>query len=210
MALEIVTFALGPLQTNCFVLRSGEACWVVDPGMMPEPLLAYLRAEDVRPQRILLTHGHADHIGGAGGVKAAYDDALVCCPGNDADMLSDPDRNMSGSFGLSVTAPAVDELIEPGQMLHFGDMAWRVLDTSGHTPGGVSYYCRLQDIVITGDALFAGSIGRTDIPGADEGKLIANIRKHLLVLPEDTRVLPGHGPPTTIGAERATNPYVGS
>ena len=210
MALEIVTFILGPLQTNCFVLRSGEVCWVVDPGMMPEPLLAYLRAENVQLQRILLTHGHADHIGGAWGLKSAYDDALVCCPGNDADMLGDPDRNMSGPFGLSVTAPAVDELIEPGQMLHFGDMAWRVLDTSGHTPGGVSYYCRLRGIVITGDALFAGSIGRTDIPGADEGKLITNIRKHLLVLPDDTRVLPGHGPPTTIGAERATNPYVGS
>ena len=209
MAVRIETFVVGPFQTNCYVLANGEACWVIDPGLGADSMPVWLRQQDLSPGRILLTHGHCDHIGGVGAIKEAFDDALVCCPAADAEMLGNPVTNLSHVFGAPLAAPGPDELIEPGQTLSLGDAAWRVLDTSGHTPGGVSFYCESQRAVIVGDALFAGGIGRTDFPDADAGRLIANIREHLLSLPDDTRVLPGHGPATTIGIERASNPYVG-
>ena len=100
-------------------------------------------------------------------------------------------------------------MVRPGQTLTLGDSSWAVLDTSGHTPGGVSYYCESAAVAIVGDALFAGSIGRTDLPGTSTERLVSNIRSQLLSLPEQTRVLTGHGPETTIGVERQTNPFVG-
>ena len=208
MPLEIHTLVLGPLETNCYVLRDVEEYWVVDPGLGPEPLLQFLRAAKASPRRILLTHGHGDHIAGVAAVKAAYPGARLCCPAGDAGLLSDPTGNLSGPFGFALTAPEADELLEPGQTLAMGQAAWGLLDTSGHTPGGMSFYCRQDGVVLTGDALFAGSIGRIDIPGASAGRLLTNIRRHLLTLPDATRVLPGHGPETTIGQERRNNPFL--
>jgi glyoxylase-like metal-dependent hydrolase (beta-lactamase superfamily II) len=123
-------------------------------------------------------------------------------------MLGDPVANVSAMFGLSLTCPPADELLSPGQTLSEDGLAWRVLDTSGHTPGGVSYHCAEAGVVLTGDALFEGSIGRTDIPGADAERLLRNIRENLLSLPDLTRVLPGHGPETTVGRERRNNPFL--
>jgi glyoxylase-like metal-dependent hydrolase (beta-lactamase superfamily II) len=123
-------------------------------------------------------------------------------------MLSDAAFNLSAPFGLPIVAPPPDELIEPGEVIEIGPSRWEVLDTSGHTPGGVSFYCAAAGVVIVGDALFAGSIGRCDIPGASEQRLLRNIREKLLSLPEATRVLPGHREETTIGREKRTNPYL--
>ena len=123
-------------------------------------------------------------------------------------MLGDPDKNLSTPFGVPMTGPPADELLQPGGELTLGHTVWTVLDTSGHTPGGVSYYCPMEKLVIVGDALFAGSIGRTDIPGADHRQLIDNIQRNLMTLPDDTRAIPGHGPETVIGLERATNPFL--
>ena len=124
-------------------------------------------------------------------------------------MLGDAGLNMSASFGMMVVGPEPDELLAPGGVISIGSSQWQVLDTSGHSPGGVSYYCGRAQAVLTGDALFCGSIGRTDIPGAQHDLLLKNIKEHLLVLPDRTKVLPGHGPDTTIGRERRTNPFVG-
>jgi glyoxylase-like metal-dependent hydrolase (beta-lactamase superfamily II) len=176
--------------------------------MRPEPAIEYVRGDGLVPSRILLTHGHCDHICGAGQFKKAFGDIVICCPEKDADMLGDPDTNLSAPFGMPMTIPPADELIQPGQELILGQTVWTVIDTSGHTPGGVSYYCPGEKLVIAGDALFAGSIGRTDIPGANHQQLIDNIREGLLTLPDDTRVIPGHGPETVIGLERATNPFL--
>jgi glyoxylase-like metal-dependent hydrolase (beta-lactamase superfamily II) len=176
--------------------------------MRPEPAIEYVRSDGLNPSRILLTHGHCDHIAGVGLFKDAFPDAVVCCPEKDADMLGDPDANLSAPFGMPMTSPPADEIIRPGQELTLGQTAWTVLDTSGHTPGGVSYYCPREKIVIVGDALFSGSVGRTDIPGGDHRLLIENIIKNLLTLPDDTRAIPGHGPETVIGLERATNQYL--
>jgi len=203
----IETFVLGPFQTNCYLIRCGRECWVVDPGMGPGVLLRRLRGETLSPGRILLTHGHGDHIAGVRELKEAFPGVRLCCPAGDAFMLADAQANLSGMFGVPLTCPAADDLLEIGQTLTCGQSLWTVLDTSGHTPGGVSFHCAEAAAVITGDSLFAGSIGRVDLPGAGAERLMRNIRTHLLTLPEGTRVLPGHGPGTTIGTEKRMNPF---
>ena len=225
--LSIRCIVVGDLMTNCYVLTVGSKegqnhCWVVDAGMQPEPLLEYLDKSTLTPERILLTHGHADHIAGVGDLKQRYPQAILTVPHAEAAMLSDPMMNMSLPFGLHITAPPPDETIQPGDELNLAGLIWKVLDVSGHTPGAVAYYCPATEIdnpdknnstnstgvVFTGDALFAGSIGRTDIPGGDYQRLVKNIHENLLSLPDSTRVLPGHGPETTIGAERKLNPFL--
>lgn len=209
--LAVRCLVLGELMTNCYVLSDESrpsACWVVDPGLSPQPLLDYLSRNDLRVERIVLTHGHGDHIAGVAAVKEAFPAAALTAPSREVGLLSDPVRNLSLPFGFRITAPQPDEVVSPGQELALGRLAWRALDTAGHTPGGLSYYCQAGGVVLTGDALFAGSIGRTDIPGASESKLLRNIRDSLLTLPDDTRVLPGHGPVSTIGEERRTNPFL--
>jgi glyoxylase-like metal-dependent hydrolase (beta-lactamase superfamily II) len=208
MSIEIRTFRLGPLETNAYLLVSGPDCWVVDPGWGPGPLLEAIADADRSLVQIWLTHGHGDHIGGVGAVRQAYPHTKILCPADDAAMLPDPALNMSLVLGVRITSPAADVRIRPGQEIAIGQSEWRVLDTSGHTPGGVSFYCEQAQVVLTGDALFRGSIGRTDIPNGDPDRLANNIRQHLYCLPPETRVLPGHGPETTIGQEMETNPFV--
>ncbi len=236
--LSIQCLVLGDLMTNCYVPVSGgtgfqpvraaganvvsdalndtgykpvpqtEVCWVVDPGLSAGPLLEYLERTGLSPERILLTHGHADHIAGVAAVKEAFPDAVLTVPHDDVHMLTDPAANLSLPFGFNITTPAPDQTVRAGEELKMGPLTWRVIDTSGHTPGGVSYYCAEAEVVITGDALFAESIGRTDIPGASEARQLKNIRENLLTLPDATRVLPGHGPITTIEHERRHNPFL--
>jgi len=208
MPVRIHTFVLGPLETNAYALRDGGECWAVDPGMGSADLVRFLRREGTAPSRILLTHGHGDHIAGVPELRKAFPNVRVCCPAADAHMLADAEANLSGAFGFSFTVGRPDELISPGAAMALGESSWQVLDTSGHTPGGVSYYCAQAGAVLTGDSLFAGGIGRFDIPGADGQALLRNIRDKLLTLPPTTRVLPGHGPETTIGEELRNNPFL--
>jgi glyoxylase-like metal-dependent hydrolase (beta-lactamase superfamily II) len=206
--LRIDAFLTAPLETNTYLLRCGQECWVVDPGWGLDDLIAVLRRQGPAPTRIVLTHGHGDHIAGVGELKAAFPAAAVCCPAGDQAMLTDPGKNLSGVFGFDVTVDPPDELLQPGQTLAMENLEWTLLDTSGHSPGSLSYYCAQAGVVLVGDALFAGSIGRTDIPGASEPELLARIKANLLSLPDATRVLPGHGPATTIGREKRTNPFL--
>jgi hydroxyacylglutathione hydrolase len=210
MTLEIDTFAVGEFQTNTYVVRSGGECWVIDPGMSPGPVVAFLEARGLAPSRILLTHGHCDHIAGIGDVRAVAPAAMICAPAADAEMLTSAALNLSGPFGMPMTAPPADELLEAGQELSLGESLWQVLDTSGHTVGGVSFYCQGEAVVFTGDSLFAQGVGRTDIPGGDWPRLLENILARLLTLPGETRVCPGHGPETTIGTEKLYNPFIQS
>ncbi len=216
MAFQIETISLGPLETNCYIFWDDATvnpdgtspAWLVDIGMWSKPLVEFLQSRKLVPEKILLTHGHGDHIGGVEYVKKAYPQASICCPQADVVMLDSPELNLSATFLMGITAPKADEIITPGQTLTFDQSVWQVLDTAGHTPGGVSFYCPDAGAVFTGDALFASSIGRTDLPNGSGELLIENIRKNLLPLPDETRVLPGHGPETTIANERQNNPYL--
>jgi len=185
--------------------------WVIDPGLgdQSERMREYLAAKAIQLETILLTHGHADHIAGVDALREAYPSAQVLIGEPDRAMLHDPQMNMSAPFGFPMTIQTeADGDLEPDSKLLLGDTAWRILDTSGHSPGGRSFYNEQAGVVFTGDALFCRSIGRTDLPTADTNRLISNIREHLLTLPDETKVYSGHGPMTTIGNERKSNPFL--
>lgn len=173
-------------------------------------MLKYIDQNKLRPEAVVLTHAHADHIAGIPLVRSRYPDIPVYLARVEWSFLGDPRQNLSGLFGpgFGVEASDLRDLAE-GQALELGVLRWRVLDTSGHSPGGRTLYCAAQSVAIVGDSLFAGSIGRTDFPHSDGPLLLRNIRTKLLTLPGATRVLSGHGPDTTIAEESASNPFVG-
>jgi len=213
MCLTVDTFILGPLGNNTYVLRGGAACTeciVMDPGMGVGSLVRALRSGGLSPARVLLTHGHGDHMAGCEALRREWPGMAVAVHEADAGMLGDAALNVSALYGLPFTIAPAEELLTAGQVLEFAGEEIRVLPTPGHTPGGVSFYVPSIATVFTGDALFAGSIGRTDTRFGDTAQLLAAIRDHLYTLPDTTRVLPGHGDETTIGWEKRNNPYVTS
>jgi hydroxyacylglutathione hydrolase len=161
------------------------------------------------PAAILITHCHGDHIVGIDAIRQRWPEVELCVPAAEEDWLRDPVKNLSADFGMQLrVAAAASRTIQPGDALQLGGLTWQVLDVSGHSPGGLAYYCPAGRVVITGDALFAGSIGRTDFPGADHARLLENIHVNLLSLPDEVLVYAGHGPVTTIGQERKSNPFL--
>ncbi|QOJ01643.1 MAG: MBL fold metallo-hydrolase [Phycisphaeraceae bacterium] len=206
--MTIDTFVLGPFETNCYILSHGGEAWVIDAGFGPGEMIAALRRGGLRPTRLILTHAHADHIAGVAEVRRAFPGLPVWIHSAEAAWLSDPVLNLSGLTGMPVTAPGPDGLLAEGDVLEFGPTRWTVLHTPGHSPGGITLTSVEAGVAFVGDSLFAGSIGRTDFPGSDSETLAASIREKLYTLPAETRVLPGHGPGTTIGREMISNPYV--
>lgn len=202
-------FALGPFATNCYLVRlaHGSEGWIVDASFGPEEMINRARALELDISHILLTHAHGDHIAGVAQVREAFPNARVFLHKAEASWLGDPNLNLSAAFGQPVVvAPADGELTE-GQRLSLGSSEWEVMHTPGHSPGMVALHCAAARTVIVGDTLFAGSIGRYDYPTSNERDLAKSLRR-LLTLPDETRVMPGHGPSTTIGRERASNPFL--
>jgi len=214
--LVIETFVEARFGENAFVVSTenkagSRVALVIDPSFPPQVdrLLAYVAGVGITIEKIVLTHGHADHIAGVDAVRDAHPGARIAMAPADQPMLGDANRNLSAPFGLGFTVRARAEVdLQPPTEFSLGPLSWCVLDTMGHSPGGISLYCPQAGVVFTGDALFAGSIGRTDFPGSDGPRLIANIRNHLLTLPDETIVHSGHGPATTIGNERKSNPFL--
>lgn len=206
--LTIHSVPLGAYQTNCHVVRSGGHLWVVDAGYEPAPLLGLVEKSGLKPEAIVLTHAHSDHIAGIREVLVKFPGTPIWIATEERQWLGDPELNLSAYLGIGVTAPEASRLLNEGDVLELGETRWRVLHTPGHSPGGLSFVCDEHSVAIVGDALFAGSIGRTDFPGSSHEQLLESIRTKLYTLPDAMRVLPGHGPETTIGREKRTNPFV--
>lgn len=200
---------LGPLQTNCYLLSKGQSCLVIDPGDEADKLVQLINKGCLKPQAILLTHAHFDHIGAVDVIRDHYD-LPVYLHKKESKWLSDPALNGSQYFMMNkfITAKPADTLLEKEEKLIIGDFEFQVFETPGHSPGSVSFYFEDARLVVSGDALFNSSIGRTDLPGGSQEQLLKSIHEKLLTLPEDTLVLPGHGPVTTIGDEMDSNPYL--
>jgi glyoxylase-like metal-dependent hydrolase (beta-lactamase superfamily II) len=211
--LRIETQATGPFMKNGFVIaceKTGDAA-LVDPGDEVAGLLDYATRHKLAIRSILLTHAHVDHITGVAAAKRAL--GVDVYLHRDDLFLYNAALQQGAMFGVRVEAPPpVDQFYTPGQVIGFGDVEVRPHHTPGHCPGGVCLQVTVrgdegQDLIV-GDTLFAGSIGRTDLPGGDYDTLIASIRTVLFSFGDDARVHPGHGPSTTIGAERRTNPFL--
>ncbi|MDQ0244431.1 glyoxylase-like metal-dependent hydrolase (beta-lactamase superfamily II) [Bacillus fengqiuensis] len=200
---------LGPLQTNCYIIENDKKeCLIVDPGEEGRKLVQLMEQRKLTPVAVLLTHAHFDHIGALDDVRKRYE-LPVYVHVKEKDWLTDPALNGSQFFmmgAISVQA-ATHHLTKEGP-LTIGDFTCEVYETPGHSPGSVSYYFKEAGIVASGDVLFEGSIGRTDLQGGSHEQLLQSIHKKLLVLPEDTIVLCGHGRETNIGDEMESNPFL--
>ncbi|MFC7343712.1 MBL fold metallo-hydrolase [Saccharopolyspora griseoalba] len=215
----VLGFPAGPLQANCYVLArgDGEPCVVVDPGQdAAEPLAAQLDEHRLTPEAVLLTHGHFDHVMSAAKICAEHEIAAHVHPA-DRYMLADPGAAL-GPMGKQLfgDGPAGEEPAEvrelaDGDVLELAGLRFDVAHTPGHTGGSVLFGVGTEEggrLLLSGDTLFAGAIGRTDLPGGDHGQMLESLTNRVLPLDDETVVLPGHGPTTTIGRERAGNPFL--
>lgn len=215
----VVGFPSGALQANCFLIAAGagEPCVIVDPGQdAEEPIAEAVREHRLSPVAVLLTHGHFDHVFAVTPVCDGNDIPAWIHPA-DRELLSDPLKGLSPDsaafFGgrLEMREPAEVRELADGSVLDLAGIPVTVDHTPGHTQGSVTFRSELEEggrLLFAGDTLFAGSIGRTDLPGGDLRAMLNSLRTKLLTLEDDTVVLPGHGPTTTIGRERASNPFL--
>lgn len=202
--MKLESFVVGALQNNCYLVAdevSGRAA-VIDPGLESEPVLEAVRAAGLTLEYVILTHAHFDHVSGC----ELFAGVPIVMHPDDLPLLQKVPET-ARFFGYTVAPPPMPaRLVREGETIEVGNVRLRVLDTPGHTPGGISLAA--AEAVFVGDTLFAGSIGRTDLAGGSYETLLRSIRGKLLGLPDATAVYPGHGPATTIGEERRDNPFL--
>jgi glyoxylase-like metal-dependent hydrolase (beta-lactamase superfamily II) len=204
--MKVKRLQAGVYAANCYIVHDDEGNGiVVDPAGDIEDIMDYLDEKDVKVAAIVLTHGHGDHIGGVMELREKLN-VPVMVHKDDEDMVGDGALNLSTSMPMGEVHFRPDKLLDDGQLIKVGSKEIRVIHTPGHTRGGI---CLLVDqILITGDTLFQGSIGRTDLYGGDFDMLMTSIMERLMVLPDETIVYPGHGGQSTIGAEKRSNPFI--
>ncbi|MDD3731848.1 MAG: MBL fold metallo-hydrolase [candidate division Zixibacteria bacterium] len=209
MSKKVKTLVVGPFMVNCYLYwddHTGDGV-IIDPGDEGEVIIEAVRKAGFKPRAILITHGHIDHIAAVSQVKDEFALPLYIGRGEEP-LLADPVSNASAFFNAPLVVPAPDFLLADEEVFKIGSLVFRVLATPGHTPGGICYLDESEGLVFCGDTLFQGSIGRTDLPGGSYAQLIDSIEKKLLTLPDNITCLSGHGPGTTIGAERHSNPFL--
>ncbi|MBC7130051.1 MBL fold metallo-hydrolase [Candidatus Bathyarchaeota archaeon] len=201
---------VGKLLTNCFIVSCAETreAIIIDPGFdasyEADEIFQYIEQKGLRPQFVINTHGHPDHICGNGVVKKRFNIPVLIHEG-DAPMLEEPGRVFARTYGFNINVPPADKVLHEGEEIRFGEASLKVLHTPGHSPGSI---CLLgEEELFTGDTLFAGSIGRVDFPYSSE-KDMKNSLKRLMMLPDELTVFPGHGPTTRLGEEKQTNPFL--
>lgn len=208
--LEVAVMPVTGFQQNaslltCTQTRKGA---LVDPGGEADKLIAMVEQADVVLEQVLITHGHIDHIGGAADVAAHFDVPIVGPQRADETMIAGI-ATQAQMFGVpDVKVPTIDRWLEEGDQVMVGELAFDVLFTPGHAPGHVIFVNHAHKFIVMGDVLFQGSIGRTDLPGGDHGTLLKSIFQKVLPLGDDYQFLPGHGPGSTLGAERRSNPFL--
>ncbi|HEX79180.1 MAG TPA: MBL fold metallo-hydrolase [Dehalococcoidia bacterium] len=197
---------VGPFAANCYIVgdRAGGKGMIIDPGDEADKISGMARKLELDIKHIVLTHGHIDHVGALANVKEATGAAIAVHHDDEATLK---DRTLSILLGIPYhTLPAIDRLLEDGDVISVGGLSFTVIHTPGHTPGGI---CLLgEGVVFTGDTLFQYGIGRGDFPGGSYEQLIKSIKSRLMILEDDIKVYPGHGSETTIGAERRGNPFL--
>ncbi len=201
---------LGIMQTNCYIIEKEDgSCLLFDPGSDGEKLIQWLEQKKLQPRAIVLTHAHFDHIGAVDDVRKHFT-IPVYVHEKEKNWLSDPMLNGSKVFRLqkAITAMAANRFFSKEETIKIEGFEFDLFETPGHSPGSVSCFFEKEGFVISGDALFKGSIGRTDLPEGNHSQLLTSIHNKLLTLPEETIVMPGHGQVTTIGDEMDSNPFL--
>ncbi len=208
--MKIKYTVLGPFMTNTYIVYNEKTMegLVIDPSFTPQHYINAIIESKIDLQSIFLTHAHVDHMAGMNALRAKFPKAELYMSRGDADYLRDPQKNLSYQFVDHVLVDDPEHWVKGGDHIKTCGLDFTVIDTPGHTPGGISFYEEKEGIVFTGDSLFQGSIGRTDFPGGSMTQLVEGIRQNLFCLPDDTVVLSGHGNPTSIGVEKKTNPFL--
>ena len=212
--MKINHYVVGMVQTNCYIVINDEnkECFIVDPGAAGIQLAEIIKQDNLKPVAILLTHGHFDHAGGAADLAKEFDIKIYAHEAEE-DTLHDPQKNVSWMVGAKESYGA-DVFLKDEEIITLAGFEIKVLHTPGHTEGGCCYYISEEDVVFTGDTLFAQSVGRTDFPGGSMSQIVRSIREKLMTLNKagnletDIMVYPGHNDPTTIETERMENPYL--
>ena len=213
MRLEIEKLTLGPMGNNVYVLFDRETGYgtVIDPSFDEQAVLEFAEKNNCSLKQIWLTHAHFDHIAGANRIANAYKPPLPIGL-HPEDEAWYQEEGGAGQFGLSISQPPpVSIYFKDGMALSLSptsEPVVKVLNAPGHSPGHVMFYCDPLNVLICGDVIFRGGIGRTDLPGGDLSILMESIRKNVMSLPDETRLLPGHGPESTVGYERQHNPFL--
>ena len=206
--LELQKCILGPVYTNCYLLKNKETgeLIIVDPADCPEKIEMKISRMNGKPVAILLTHGHFDHILAAQAVKEKYNIPIYACR-QEEEMLREPSINMTVHYGQGCSI-VPDVFLEDLDVIRLAGFSVQMIHTPGHTQGGVSYYVEKEGVLFSGDTLFCCSVGRSDFATSSTSALIRSIKEKLFLLPDETKVFPGHMGATTIGNEKVNNPYV--
>lgn len=211
MAIYIEVFETGPVATNGYLLvdeESNSGLIIDAPIDSAEPIAEAATRAGITPGALVLTHSHWDHTGDVAELKRRYPDMLVYVHPDDEYRLVDPMKHLVWSLPFTIEGASADRRLHHNDSFEIGGLCFRVIHTPGHTEGGICLYEPDRKIIFVGDTLFAGSVGRTDLPGGDWSTLLESITSRLLPLPDDVSAYPGHGPETTIGIERRTNPFL--